>query len=291
MTARIIDGKSIANSIKDEIAAAVSERTNAGLPIPGLATVLVGNDPPSQTYVRNKIKTCEKLGIHSFSHVLPEETTQDTLEKLVQDLNGNPLVHGILVQLPLPVHLDTYRILSLIDPQKDVDGIHPVNAGLLSRKENNPWFIPCTTAGILHLIHTVIPDISGLEAVVIGRSAIVGMPTALLLCRHDATVTICHSKTVGLPEICRRADIVVAAVGQSNMVKSDWIKPGAVVIDVGISRVPDEMDPRGYHITGDTDFEAILNIAKAITPVPGGVGPMTIAMLMRNTLTAAIRNS
>lgn len=291
MTAQIIDGKSIANSIRDKITIAVSKRANAGFTTPGLATVLVGNDPPSQTHVRNKIKTCEKLGIRSFSYMLPEETSQETLEKLVRDLNGNPLVHGILVQLPLPVHLDTYRILSLVDPKKDVDGIHPVNAGLISRKESNPWFIPCTPAGILYLIQTVITDISGLEAVVIGRSAIVGMPTALLLCRHDATVTICHSKTIRLPEICRRADIVVAAVGQKNMVKGDWIKPGAIVIDVGINYVPDETDPRGYHITGDTDFNQIIEVAKAITPVPGGVGPMTIAMLMQNTLTAAVRNS
>lgn len=289
MTAQIIDGKQIAGTLKDKIAAAITERSHAGLPVPGLATVLVGNDPPSQIYIKNKIRTCQELGIHSFSHTFPEETTQAALEELVLALNDDPLVHGILIQLPLPPHLDTFRLLSRINPQKDVDGIHPINAGLLSRKEGTPWFIPCTPAGILYLIQTVTPDISGLEAVVIGRSAIVGMPTAQLLCRHDATVTICHSKTRQLPDICRRGDIVVAAVGKSHLVKAAWIKPGAIVIDVGINRTPDLADPRGYHITGDTDFEAIRQTAKAITPVPGGVGPMTIAMLMQNTLTAAIR--
>lgn len=289
MTAEIIDGKRIANTVKDEVAAAVLQRTAAGFPPPGLATVLVGNDPPSHIHVRNKTKTCEKLGIRSFSHLLPEDTTQEVLENLIGQLNSNPDVHGILIQLPLPEHLEPYHLLSLIDPRKDVDGIHPVNAGLLSRKESTPWFIPCTPAGILYQIHSIEPDITGMEAVVIGRSAIVGMPTAQLLCRNNATVTICHSKTVDLPKICRRADIVIVAVGQQNMVKGSWIKPGAIVIDVGINHVPDNSDPRGYHLTGDTDFESILPIAKAITPVPGGVGPMTIAMLMQNTYNAALR--
>ncbi len=287
MTAIIIDGKKIAAQIRSEVAAEIAERTARGFPVPGLATVLVGDDPASQIYVRNKIKVCEELGIASFSHLLPADTSQQALENLITQLNVNPKIHGILVQLPLPEQIDDYRILSLINPQKDVDGFQPINAGMLSRKDSEPWFIPCTPAGILILIQSVIPDISGLEAVVVGRSPIVGMPTAQLLCRHNATVTVCHSKTQRLAEICRRADILVVAVGSSHLVQGSWVKPGAVVIDVGINRVPDETEVRGYHLTGDTDFAGIIDTAKAITPVPGGVGPMTIAMLMKNTLKAA----
>lgn len=291
MTATIINGKQIANTIKKQIARRIQERNKIGLPTPGLATVLVGDDPASRIYVRNKIRTCEALGIRSISHTLPAATPQRTLEELIDYLNADPKIHGILVQLPLPDQIDEYRILSLLNPQKDVDGFHPINAGMLSRKESDPWFIPCTPAGILRLIHSVRPDITGLNAVVIGRSSIVGMPTAQLLSRHNATVTITHSFTVGLAEIARRADILIAAAGVPKLVSADWVKPGTIVIDVGITRVDDPASEKGYRIVGDTDFEAILPIASAITPMPGGVGPMTIAMLMRNTLLAADRSA
>ena len=244
----------------------------------------------SRIYVRNKIRTCEKLGIRSIAHSLPADTTQRTLEELIGFLNADPNIHGILVQLPLPDQIDEYRILSLLNPQKDVDGFHPINAGMLARKESDPWFIPCTPAGILRLIRSVQPDITGMNAVIIGRSSIVGMPTAQLLCRANATITICHSFSVGLPEIARRADILVAAAGEPHLVQADWVKPGAIVIDVGITRVDDPESEKGYRIVGDTDFEKIVPIAGAITPMPGGVGPMTIAMLMRNTLIAADRS-
>ena len=291
MTATIINGTKIADRIKAEIALRISERNQAGLPTPGLATILIGDDPASKIYVRNKIRTCEKLGIRSISHTLPESTTQRTLEERIESLNADPEIHGILVQLPLPAQIDEYRILSLLNPEKDVDGFHPINAGMLSRKESTPWFIPCTPAGILRLIQTVRSDVSGLNAVVIGRSSIVGMPTAQLLSRHNATVTICHRYTAALPEIARRADILVAAAGSPCLVRADWVKPGAIVIDVGITRVDDPDNPKGYKIVGDTDFDAITPIAGAITPMPGGVGPMTIAMLMRNTLIAADRSA
>lgn len=284
--AQLINGTELAARIKDDIAETIRQRTTAGLPTPGLATVLVGEDPASQIYVRNKVRTCEKLGIRSISHTLPANTDQRTLEELIETLNTDPKVHGILVQLPLPEQIDEYRILSLLNPCKDVDGFHPINAGMLARKESEPWFIPCTPAGILHLIHSVRSDITGLNAVVIGRSSIVGMPTAQLLCRHDATVTICHSYTRDLASIARQADILVAAAGHAHLVQADWVKPGAIVIDVGITRVDDPVSKKGYKIVGDTDFDNILPIAGAITPMPGGVGPMTIAMLMKNTLRA-----
>lgn len=289
MIATIINGKAIANQIKNEIASEISQRTAAGLPIPGLATVLVGEDPASQIYVRSKIRTCEQLGIRSFSYTLPSTTDQEALERLIRSLNDNPEIHGILVQLPLPQQIDEYRILSMIAPQKDVDGFQPINAGMLSRKGSQPWFIPCTPSGILILIQSVMPDIAGKNAVVVGRSSIVGMPAAQLLLRNNATVTICHRQTRDLPKICRNADILVVAVGNSRMVKADWVKPGAVVIDVGVNRIPDPVNPAQTILTGDTDFDEIVKTARAITPVPGGVGPMTIAILMRNTLLAAKR--
>ena len=291
MTAQIIDGKKIAEGIRLEIAQEIKARNAIGLPVPGLATVLVGDDPASQIYVRNKIRVCEQLGIHSASYTLPADTSIETLSALIDELNHAPEIHGILVQLPLPEQIDEYRVLSMINPQKDVDGFQPINAGMLSRKESEPCFVPCPPAGILRLIQSVQPEIAGLDAVVIGRSSIVGMPTAQLLCRNDATVTICHTKTQHLPEICRRADLLVVAVGQSRMVKADWIKPGAIVIDVGINRIEDPTAEKGYVLTGDTDFGAIMKKARAITPVPGGVGPMTIAMLMQNTLLAATKFS
>ena len=286
MTAQIINGKELAAAVKEEIKTKIAERAVNAQVIPGLATVLVGNDPASRTYVANKIKTTAALGIRSFSYELDESCTQEELEELINELNQNPDVHGILVQLPLPEHLSEERVLQTISPKKDVDGIHPYNAGLLARKFSEPLFYPCTPSGIIRMIKSVCPDISGMDAAVIGRSAIVGMPTAMMLSRCNATPTICHSSTRDLPEICRRSDIIIAAAGSPHLVQGSWIKPGAIVIDVGINHIPDPEGPRGYKLVGDVDFEEAVKTAGAISPVPGGVGPMTIAMLMYNTLKA-----
>ncbi len=286
MTAQIINGKELAASIKEEIKTRIAERAARSLTIPGLATVLVGNDPASRTYVTNKIKTTAALGIRSFSYELPEDCTQEELEALIAKLNEDPEVHGILVQLPLPEQLSEERVLLAISPKKDVDGMHPYNAGLLARKFSEPLFYPCTPSGIIRMINSVCPDISGMNAVVIGRSPIVGMPTAMMLSRCNATPTICHSSTRHLDEICREADIVVAAAGSPHLVKGSWIKPGAIVIDVGINHIEDPSAARGYRLIGDVDFDEAVKHAGAISPVPGGVGPMTIAMLMYNTLKA-----
>ena len=286
MTAQIINGKELAAAVKEEIKTKIAERAVNAQVIPGLATVLVGNDPASRTYVANKIKTMATLGIRSFSYELDESCTQEELEKLINELNQNPDVHGILVQLPLPEHFSEERVLQTISPKKDVDGIHPYNAGLLARKFSEPLFYPCTPSGIIRMIKSVCPDISGMDAAVIGRSAIVGMPTAMMLSRCNATPTICHSSTRDLPEICRRSDIIIAAAGSPHLVQGSWIKPGAIVIDVGINHIPDPEGPRGYKLVGDVDFEEAVKTAGAISPVPGGVGPMTIAMLMYNTLKA-----
>ncbi|MBQ6509665.1 MAG: bifunctional 5,10-methylenetetrahydrofolate dehydrogenase/5,10-methenyltetrahydrofolate cyclohydrolase [Flexilinea sp.] len=284
MTAQIIDGKALAASIKEEIKAAIKKREEESLPIPGLATVLVGNDPASHTYVANKIKTTAALGIRSVSYELDESCRQEELDSLIDDLNHDPQINGILVQLPLPEHLSEERVLLEISPKKDVDGMHPYNAGLLARKFSEPLFYPCTPSGIIRMIKSVCPDITGMNAVVIGRSPIVGMPTAMMLSRCNATPTICHSNTRNLKEICRGADILIAAAGSPHLVKGDWIRPGAIVIDVGINHIPDPSAPRGYRLVGDVDFDEAVKYAKAISPVPGGVGPMTIAMLMYNTL-------
>lgn len=286
MSAEIIDGKKLAESIKNEVKAAIMEREEKGLPVPGLATILVGNDPASRTYVANKIKTTAALGIRSFSYELEENCPQQELVDLVQTLNENQDVQGILVQLPLPEHLSEDNVLHTISPKKDVDGIHPYNAGLLARKYSEPLFYPCTPSGIIRMIQSVCPDISGMKAAVIGRSSIVGMPTAMMLSRCNATPTICHSYTKHLDEICRESDIIVAAAGSPYLVQGDWVKPGAIVIDVGINHIPDASKPRGYRLVGDVDFESAVKRAGAISPVPGGVGPMTIAMLMANTLRA-----
>ena len=286
MSAEIIDGKKLAESIKNEVKDAIMEREAQGLPIPGLATILVGNDPASKTYVANKIKTTAALGIRSFSYELEENCPQQELVDLVQTLNENQDVQGILVQLPLPEHLSEDNVLHTISPKKDVDGIHPYNAGLLARKYSEPLFYPCTPSGIIRMIQSVCPDISGMKAAVIGRSSIVGMPTAMMLSRCNATPTICHSYTKHLDEICRESDIIVAAAGSPYLVQGDWVKPGAIVIDVGINHIPDASKPRGYRLVGDVDFESAVKRAGAISPVPGGVGPMTIAMLMANTLRA-----
>lgn len=286
MTAQIIDGKKLAESVKEEVRIAIAERVQKGLPIPGLATVLVGNDPASKTYVSSKIKTTDALGIRSFSWELEENCSQQELEDLIGKLNDDPDIQGILVQLPLPEHLSEDKILHTISPKKDVDGIHPYNAGLLSRKYSEPLFYPCTPSGVIRMIQSVCPDITGMKAAVIGRSSIVGMPTAMMLSRCNATPTICHSYTKYLDEICRESDIIVAAAGSPGLVQGDWIKPGAIVIDVGINHIPDASRPRGYRLVGDVDFDEAVKRAGAISPVPGGVGPMTIAMLMANTLRA-----
>ncbi|HEX9014020.1 MAG TPA: bifunctional 5,10-methylenetetrahydrofolate dehydrogenase/5,10-methenyltetrahydrofolate cyclohydrolase, partial [Anaerolineaceae bacterium] len=249
--------------------------------------VLVGDDPASQSYVRSKHKACQQAGIDSLGYELSADASQGEVENLVRDLNANPAVSGILVQLPLPSGLDEECILSLVSPRKDVDGLHPFNIGWLAQKGRTPLFVPCTPAGVMVLLGKVVPHLSGKTAVILGRSNIVGMPLALLLIRADATVTVCHSRTPDLPEVTRRADVLIAAMGKPEMVRGDWVKPGAAVIDVGINRVNEPDNPKGYRMVGDVAFHEVVEIAGAITPVPRGVGPMTIAMLLKNTLHAA----
>jgi 5,10-methylene-tetrahydrofolate dehydrogenase/methenyl tetrahydrofolate cyclohydrolase len=234
-----------------------------------------------------KHKACQEVGINSYAIEMPKTATQEEVEKKVKELNADPNVHGILVQLPLPSGLDEEKVLNVISIEKDVDGFHPLNIGRLAQKGRDPLFVPCTPAGSIYLLKKVVPKIEGKNAVVLGRSNIVGMPVALLLVRENATVTICHSRTKDLPDVVRQADILIAAVGRPEMVKGDWIKPGAVVIDVGVNRVEDPSAKRGYRLVGDVDFEEAKEVAGVITPVPGGVGPMTIAMLLQNTLRAA----
>jgi methylenetetrahydrofolate dehydrogenase (NADP+) / methenyltetrahydrofolate cyclohydrolase len=287
MTAQIIDGKVIAEQIRKEVAEEVAKRTAAGKPKPGLATVLVGERPDSQQYVRTKQKTCAELGMESFGYHLEATATQEEVEALVRQLNADPNVNGILVQLPLPGHLEDEGVLSQISLEKDVDGFHPINIGRLAQKGRDPLFVPCTPHGCIEMLKRVGVKLEGANAVVLGRSNIVGMPVALLLVRENATVTICHSRSKDLPGIIRQADVLIAAVGRARMVKGDWIKPGAVIIDVGINQIEDPTHPKGRRMVGDVDFEAAKEVAAAITPVPGGVGPMTIAMLMQHTLRAA----
>ncbi len=287
MTAELIDGKAIAESVRADVKKAVEARVAAGKPAPGLATVLVGENPASQSYVRSKRKASAEVGIESFGFELPATATQAEVEKLVQELNQDPRVNGILVQLPLPDGIDEEAVLSLISLSKDVDGFHPVNIGRLAMKRREPLFVPCTPAGCIYMLEKTLPTLRGLNAVVLGRSNIVGMPVALLLVRADATVTICHSRTKDLPAVVRQADVLIAAVGRAEMVRGDWVKPGAVVIDVGINRIEDSSAPKGTRLVGDVCFAEVKEIASHITPVPGGVGPMTIAMLLRNTYRAA----
>jgi methylenetetrahydrofolate dehydrogenase (NADP+)/methenyltetrahydrofolate cyclohydrolase len=287
MSAKRIDGKAAAQAIRQRVAELVSEfEAKAGRP-PGLATVLVGEDPASAVYVRSKYKATAETGMAGFAHNLPDTISEDELLQLVLDLNADERVDGILVQLPLPKHIDATRVIETIDPGKDVDGFHPMNAGRLAT--GLPALVPCTPYGCLHLLKQELGSLAGLEAVVIGRSNIVGKPMAQLLIAESSTVTIAHSKTRSLPETVRRADIVVAAVGRPEMVRGDWIKPGATVIDVGINRIPTD-DGKG-RLVGDVAYDEAAEVARAITPVPGGVGPMTIAMLMRNTLVAAHRRA
>jgi methylenetetrahydrofolate dehydrogenase (NADP+)/methenyltetrahydrofolate cyclohydrolase len=288
MTARRIDGRTAAADVRERVAVAVAAFKEQVGRAPGLATVLVGEDPASAVYVRSKGKATAEAGMESFSHQLPESTSEAELLDLVARLNADETVDGILVQLPLPPHVDSARVIAAIDPAKDVDGFHPVNAGRLATGLDA--LVPCTPLGCLHLLKQELGSIAGKDAVVIGRSNIVGKPMAMLLIGESATVTIAHSKTRDLPDVVRRADIIVAAVGRPEMVRGDWIKPGAVVIDVGINRVPAAEDGK-TRLVGDVAFDEAAEVASAITPVPGGVGPMTIAMLLRNTLVAAHRRA
>ena len=289
--ARIIDGKAYAARLRDSVTAAVAElKARHGI-VPGLAVVLVGEDPASAVYVRNKGEQTLAAGMHSETHRLPAETSQGELEALVARLNGDPAIHGVLVQLPLPAPLDAAGVIRALDPDKDVDGLSVVNAGRLA--SGLPALTPCTPVGCMILLSDVLGDLAGKRAVVVGRSNLMGKPMAQLLLQADCTVTVAHSRTRDLPAVCRDADILVAAVGRPQMVRGDWIKPGAVVIDVGVNRVP-SADPQkaaagGTRLVGDVAYAEALEVAAAITPVPGGVGPMTIACLLRNTVTAAAR--
>lgn len=287
MSANLIDGKAIAESIRENVKLQVSDRLSRGLPAPGLATILIGNNPASSVYVRMKHKACQEAGILSIGHELPTDASQGEVEELVRKLNNDPSIHGILVQLPLPAGLDEEQVLNTVSLKKDVDGFHPINIGRLAQKGRQPLFVPATPSGVMVLLKESRTQIEGANAVVLGRSNIVGMPVSLLLVDANATVTICHSRTKDIPAVVRRADILIAAVGISNYVRGEWIKPGATVIDVGVNRVEDKNNKRGYRLVGDVNFDEAMEVAGAITPVPGGVGPMTIAMLLRNTLRAA----
>jgi 5,10-methylene-tetrahydrofolate dehydrogenase/methenyl tetrahydrofolate cyclohydrolase len=298
MTAQIIDGTAIAQSVRDEVKEKVAKRIAEGKSQPGLATVLVGGRVDSATYVSMKQKACAELGMTSYHHPLPADVSQEDLEKLIKELNADPKVNGILVQLPLPSHLDEERVLQLISIEKDVDGFSPINLGRLAQKGREPLFVPCTPFGCIYLLKKAGVTIKGANAVVLGRSNIVGMPAALLLVKEDATVTVVHSRTKDIPAVMKNADIIIAAIGRAEMVRGEWIKPGAAVIDVGINGVP-KLGPDGQQmisqktgkpmqrLVGDVNYEEAKEVAGFITPVPGGVGPMTIAMLMANTLRAA----
>jgi methylenetetrahydrofolate dehydrogenase (NADP+)/methenyltetrahydrofolate cyclohydrolase len=277
LSATIIDGKQVSSDIKAELATEVAELKKTGIE-PGLTVVLVGDDPASHVYVRNKEKACELIGIRSVKHQLPDSTTQEELLALVNDLNNDDSVDGILVQLPLPDQIDEHAVLLAIDPGKDVDGFHPINVGQLMIGES--IFEPCTPSGVVELLKRYDVEISGSHAVIVGRSNIVGKPAAMLLLHNNATVEICHSRTKDLAAETKRADILVAAIGKPKFITADMVKPGAAVIDVGMNRTDDGL-------CGDVDFEAVKEVASVITPVPGGVGPMTIGILMRNTVTAA----
>ena len=287
MTARIIDGVAIAERLRARIAAAIAALDPAHVR-PGLAVVLVGDNPASQVYVRSKTRQTLEAGMRSFDHALPATASEEEVLALVHRLNADREVDGILVQLPLPPQIRAQRVIDGIDPQKDVDGFHPLNAGHLTT--GAPTLVPCTPLGALMLIRSVRPDLAGLEAVVVGRSNIVGKPMAQLLVNESCTVTVAHSKSRDLAGLCRRADILVAAVGRPEMVRGDWVRPGAIVIDVGINRVPNPVAGEGKtRLVGDVAFGEAREVAGAITPVPGGVGPMTIACLLRSTLVAACR--
>ena len=285
MTAKLIDGKAVALALRERIAIEVARLAEATGRVPGLAVVLVGEHPPSAAYVRSKVKATREAGMASFEHRLPASVNQDELVEVIDRLNDDPLVDGILVQLPLPPQIDERVIITRISPDKDVDGFHPVNAGRLAIGLNG--FVPCTPLGCLILLKEELGDLTGLDAIVVGRSNIVGKPMALLLLQANCTVTVAHSRTRDLPAAVRRSDIVVAAVGRPELIRGDWLKPGATVIDVGQERV--EQPDGTRKLLGDVAFEEALDVAGAITPVPGGVGPMTIACLIRNTFVSAAR--
>ena len=280
--AQIIDGRAIARQLDEKTKAEIDAMVAAGQPRPGLAVILVGHDPASEVYVRRKMKSSEKVGLRSFEHRLPAETTQHALLTLIARLNADPEVHGILCQVPLPDHIDTRTVLGAIDPNKDVDGFHPVNVGRLSTGTGG--IVPCTPLGVMLLLESVIDNFVGLDAVVIGKSNIVGKPVAMLLLERECTVSVTHIYTENLADIARKADIIVAAAGAPGLVKGSWVKPGAVVIDVGITRI--RGDDGKEKLVGDVAFDEVQH-AKAVTPVPGGVGPMTIACLLHNTVQAA----
>jgi methylenetetrahydrofolate dehydrogenase (NADP+)/methenyltetrahydrofolate cyclohydrolase len=284
----IIDGKAFAERLRARITDAVSALKQKHGLTPGLAVVLVGEDPASQIYVRNKAKQTAACGMESFEHRLPVETTQETLLDLIAQLNADNTVHGILVQLPLPDHIEEQSVIDTVDPNKDVDGFHVINTGRLAT--GSAAMVPCTPLGCLMMLQDRLGDLSGLEAVIVGRSNIVGKPMAALLLGANCTVTVAHSRTRDLPSVCRRADILVAAVGRPEMIRGDWVKPGAAVIDVGINRVPGAEEGK-TRLVGDVAFAEAAAAAGAITPVPGGVGPMTIAVLLRNTVMAACRKA
>jgi methylenetetrahydrofolate dehydrogenase (NADP+)/methenyltetrahydrofolate cyclohydrolase len=288
MTADIIDGKAFAATVRAKVAGHVTRlKADHGI-TPGLAVVLVGEDPASEVYVRNKGKQTIEVGMNSVEHKLDADTSEADLLALIEQLNNDPAVHGILVQLPVPKHIDSDKVLNAINPAKDADGFHISNVGLLGTGQKS--MVPCTPLGCLMMLRDKLGSLSGLNAVVVGRSNIVGKPMAQLLLKESCTVTIAHSRTRDLPGVCRGADILVAAVGRPEMVKGDWIKPGATVIDVGINRIPAPEKGEGKHkLVGDVEFASAVEVAGAITPVPGGVGPMTIACLLANTVTACCR--
>ena len=283
-SSKIIDGKAVAADIRAEIRAEVAQMKEKYGKVPGLAVVIVGSRPDSATYVRMKRKACDEVGITSFHKELPETATEDELLKVVKDFNADPACHGILVQLPLPKHMNEEKVLAAISLEKDVDGFHPLNIGELALKGHEPLFMPCTPKGCIVLLERAGVELAGKNAVVVGRSNIVGMPAALMLMKKNCTVTVVHSRTKNPERICREADIVIAAAGSAHMVKKSWIKKGAAIIDVGTNSVPDATKKTGYRLTGDVDYTEAIKVASKITPVPGGVGPMTIAMLLQNTL-------
>ncbi len=286
--AKIIDGKGFAAGLRTRVAEETAKLKSANGIVPGLAAVLVGEDPASQVYVRNKNKQTVEAGMKSLGETLPVDTSEKDLLGAIDKLNADPAVHGILVQLPLPGQIDPHAVIDAIDPEKDVDGFHLRNVGLLATGRGG--MVPCTPLGCLMMLEDRLGDLTGKNAVIVGRSNIVGKPMAQLLLSANCTVTIAHSRTADLPAVCREADILVAAVGRPQMIKGDWIKPGATVIDVGINRVPAEEEGK-MRLVGDVAFDEAIDIAGAITPVPGGVGPMTIACLLRNTLVAACRQN
>ncbi|PIA44450.1 hypothetical protein AQUCO_01700209v1 [Aquilegia coerulea] len=285
----VIDGKAIAQTIRSEIASEVQQLSTKYGKVPGLAVIIVGSRKDSQSYVNMKRKACAEVGIKSFDINLPEQVSEAELIQKVQELNSHPDVHGILVQLPLPGHINEEMVLNEISIEKDVDGFHPLNIGKLGMKGREPLFQPCTPKGCLELLSRSGISVKSKRAVVVGRSNIVGLPVALLLLKADATVTVVHSRTTDSESIIREADIIIAAAGQANMIKGDWIKPGAAVIDVGTNAVDDPSRKAGYRLVGDVDFEQACKVAGWVTPVPGGVGPMTVAMLLKNTLDGAKR--